>query len=100
MLVTLCNSMCICIDCVCEMEADTKLYPNCFTVSPIIDDGVTRTYFISCCKFNVCSQCTLIRHTYIHKLVEESTYTFFIHSTFFVLPHLLGHDLLDSYGFG
>ena len=32
------------------MEADTKSYPNCFTVGPIIDDGATRTYFISCCK--------------------------------------------------
>ena len=43
-----------CVDCVCEMEADTKSYPNCFTVGPIIDDGATRTYFISCCKFTSC----------------------------------------------
>lgn len=44
----------ICVDCVCEMEAETKSYPNCFTVGPIIDDGATRTYFISCCKCNLC----------------------------------------------
>lgn len=36
-------------DCVCEIEDSTKLHPNCFTVGPIIDDGATRTYVISCC---------------------------------------------------
>ena len=41
-----------CTDCVCEMEAGSKSYPNCFTVGPVIDDGATRTFFISCCKCN------------------------------------------------
>ena len=57
------------------MEADTKSYPNCFTVGPIIDDGATRTYFISCCKCHTYSSMYLV-HMYVrNKFVSGFTGT-------------------------
>lgn len=34
--------------CTRQMENREKSQPNCFAVGPLIDDGATRTYYISC----------------------------------------------------
>lgn len=39
------------IDCTRQLESYEKPQPNCFAVGPLVDDGSTRTYYISCRRF-------------------------------------------------
>ena len=41
------------VDCTRQLESGEKSHSNCFAVGPLLDDGASRTYYISCSKLNV-----------------------------------------------
>ena len=41
------------LDCTRQLESHEKPHPNCFAVGPLIDNGATRTYYISCSEYSL-----------------------------------------------